>query len=47
MVTPYEQGVFRGQSEAESIRHTLDEIPRLQNFFEIPKKGSADTGAIA
>jgi predicted choloylglycine hydrolase len=46
MVTPYEQGVFRGESEAESIRHTLDEMARLQNFFEIPKKGSSGTGAI-
>jgi predicted choloylglycine hydrolase len=47
MVTPYEQGVLRGKSEAESIRHTLDEMARLQDFFEIKKKGSPDPSAIA
>ncbi len=46
MVTPYEQGVDRGISEAGSIRHTLDEMARIQNFFEIQKKGSPDIGAL-
>jgi predicted choloylglycine hydrolase len=46
MVTPYEQGLYRGKTEAESIRHTLDEMARLRNFFEIQKKGSPDIGAL-
>jgi len=47
MVTPFEQGVNRGESEAESIKHTLDEMARLQDFFEIQKKGSSDPSAIS
>jgi hypothetical protein len=46
MVTPYEQGIFRGESETESIRHTLDEMAKLRNFFEIQKKGSSDPRAL-
>jgi len=42
MVTPYEQGLLRGKSEVESIRHTFDEMARIRNFFEIPKKESSD-----
>ena len=29
MVTPYEQGIFRGESETESIKHTLDEMANI------------------
>lgn len=47
MVTPYEQGLVRGKSEVDSIRHTLDEMARLQDFFEIQKKGSPDIESLA
>jgi hypothetical protein len=35
MVAPFEQGESRGRKERNAVKHTLDELERFVDFFDL------------